>query len=71
MGSKFFCFSWIEFLRAPPPGLVDEGAVGGIHEADDAVVDGAGQVGGEVGEFVVLAEFRNLGRGGWGGLRLS
>src|SRR6266446_3544417 len=52
---------------------MDEGAVRGMHQADDAVVDGAGQVGGEIGEFVVLAEFRNL-RGGSGsgcGLRES
>ena len=34
---------------APPPGLVDEGAVRGIHEADDAVVDVAGEIGDEVG----------------------
>src|SRR6266403_3183304 len=50
-------------LRAPPPRLMDEGSVRGIHQADDAVVDGARQVGGEVGEFVMLAEFRNLGGG--------
>src|ERR1019366_9831938 len=51
------------FLRAPPPRLVNEGAVCGIHQADDAVVDGARQVGSEIGEFVMLAEFRNLGGG--------
>src|ERR1700681_4260015 len=50
-------------LRAPPPRLMDEGAVRWIHQADDAVIDGAGKVGGEVGEFVVCAEFRNLRRG--------
>src|SRR3981189_786039 len=50
-------------LRAPPPRLMDEGAVRGIHQADDSVIDGAGQVGGEIREFVVLAEFRNLGGG--------
>src|SRR6267378_1881686 len=54
-------------LRAPPPRLMDEGAVCGIHQADDAVVDGAGQIGGEVGEFVVRAEFRNLGGGSGSG----
>src|SRR6266853_4311150 len=60
-------------LRAPPPCLVDEGTVCGIHQADDAVVDGAGQIGGEIGEFVVLAEFRNLwcGSGSGCGLRES
>src|SRR6202171_5779400 len=60
-------------LGAPPPRLVDEWTVRGIHQADDAVVDGARQVGGEIGEFVMLAEFRNL-RGGSGsgcGLRES
>src|ERR1035441_8697826 len=51
------------FLRAPPPRLVNEGTVRGIHQSDDAVVDRTRQVGGEVGEFVVLAEFRNFGRG--------
>src|SRR6266849_4539051 len=50
-------------LRAPPPCLVDERAVRGIHTSDDAMIDGAWQVGGEIGEFVMLAEFRNLRRG--------
>src|SRR5229473_6390059 len=50
-------------LRAPPPCLVDERAVRGIHKSDDAMIDGAWQVGGEIGEFVMLAEFRNLRRG--------
>src|SRR5260370_23356659 len=50
-------------LRAPPPRLVDERAVRGIHQSDDAMIDGARQVGGEIGEFVMLAEFRNLRRG--------
>ena len=30
---------------APPPGLVDKGSVGRVHEADDAVIYVAGQVG--------------------------
>src|SRR5208282_3769287 len=42
---------------APPPGLVDEGSVGGVHEPDDAVIDVAGQVGGEEGGAVAGAEF--------------
>jgi hypothetical protein len=42
--------------RSPPPGLMDEGSVGWVHEADDAVVDVAGQVGGEVGGAVAGAE---------------
>src|SRR5208282_2194890 len=39
---------------------MDERTVRGIHQSDDAVVDGARQVGGEIGEFVLLAELRNL-----------
>src|ERR1700761_4764995 len=34
---------------APPPRLVDEGAMGRIHQTDDAVVHVAGQVGREMG----------------------
>src|SRR5271154_4483141 len=44
---------------APPPGLVDEWSVSGIHKADNAVIDADGHVGGEVGEFVFFAEFFN------------
>src|SRR6266478_1235538 len=60
-------------LRAPPPRLVDEGAVRGIHQSDDAMVDGARQVGGEISEFVMLAELWNLrcGSGRRCGLRES
>jgi hypothetical protein len=61
--ARSFSASRGSVLRAPPPGLMNERAVRGIHEADDAVVDAAGQVGGEVGELVVLAEFWNLGAG--------
>ena len=32
--------------RAPPPGLMDEWAVGWVHEANDAVVYVAGKIGG-------------------------
>lgn len=40
-------------LRAPPPGFMDERAVGGIHQADDGVIDMAGEdAGGDVGEAV-------------------
>ena len=52
--------------RAPPPGLVHEGAVRGVHEADDAVVDVAGEIGGEVRGAEVLGEFWE-GRG-WVGV---
>ena len=43
---------------APPPGLVHKGAVGGVHQSDDAVVHVRGQIGGEVGNAVTLAEDR-------------
>jgi len=36
-----------------------EWSVSGIHEADDAVIDADGHVGGEVGELVFVAEFFN------------
>lgn len=49
---------------APPPGAVDEGTVRGVHEADDAVVDVAGEVGGEVRGAEAGAEFGELGDGG-------
>jgi len=39
---------------APPPRLMDERPVRGIHEANDAVIDAHGHVGGEVGEFVFV-----------------
>ena len=37
---------------APPPRLMNEGAVGRVHEADDAVIDADGHLGLQVGEFV-------------------
>ena len=52
-------------LRAPPPCLVDEGAVGRVHQADDAVIDADGHFGLQVGELVIVAEFLDL-RGGIG-----
>ena len=39
-------------LGAPPPRLMNEGSVRGIHQADDAVVDADGHFGLQVGEFV-------------------
>src|SRR5271166_2275290 len=51
-------------LFAPPPGLVDEGSVGRVHEADDAVVDVAGQVGGEMRTAGTGAELGDFGRRG-------
>ena len=50
--------------RAPPPGLVNEGAVRGVHEADDAVVDVAGEVGGEMRGAEAFCEF-GQGGDGW------
>ena len=41
----------------PPPGLVDKRPMRRVHQADDAVVDVAGQVGGEVRGAVARAEF--------------
>ena len=39
-------------LAAPPPRLVNEGAVRGVHEADDAVVNGDRHFGLQVSEVV-------------------
>jgi hypothetical protein len=50
---------------APPPGLVDKRTVRRIHEADNAVVDTAGQVGGQVGDFVFVAEGGHAWYGKW------
>ena len=41
-------------LRAPPPCLMDERAVRGIHEADDAVIDADRHFGLQVGELVFV-----------------
>src|ERR1700686_3068803 len=56
-GLEVFLFFVDRFLRAPPPRLVDKWAVRGIHQPDDAVVDGAGKIGREVRDFILLAEF--------------
>ena len=47
-------------LLTPPPGLVHERAVSGIHEADDAVIDADRHFGLQIGEFVLAAEFFDL-----------
>src|ERR1019366_3144827 len=47
----------------PPPGLVNEWAVGRIHQADDAVVHTDRHVGGEIGGFVFADEFRHFRSG--------
>ena len=54
-------------LAAPPPCLVNEGTVRGVHEADDAVVDADRHFGLQVGELVFAAELFDL-RGGVGRL---
>ncbi len=63
MGSKFLCFSWMLSRDAPPPGLMNERSVRGIHQPDDSVIHGARQIGGQVGELVLLAEGGNARRG--------
>jgi len=52
---------------APPPSLVDEGSVSGIHEANDAVVDADRHFRLEIRQLIFFAEFFNL-RGGVGRL---
>ncbi len=51
---------------APPPGLMDKGSVGRVHQANNAVVDTYRHVGGEVGELAFFAELLDLGRSRWG-----
>src|SRR4029077_19434873 len=47
---------------APPPRLVNEWSVRGVHQANNAVIHAAGQVRSQVGEFEFLAECRNARR---------
>src|SRR5690348_4577648 len=49
-------------LTAPPPRLVNEGAVRRVHQSDDSVVDAQWQVGGEAGDAVLAAEDGETGR---------
>ena len=42
---------------------MNERSVRGIHQPDDAVIDAAGQIGGQVGEFVFVAECWNARAG--------
>src|SRR5438270_1254803 len=48
---------------SPPPGLMDKGSVGGIHESDDSVINVDRHFGLQVGEFVFTAEFLDLRSG--------
>src|SRR5712692_873483 len=48
---------------SPPPSLVDERSVSGIHEADDSVIDVTGQIRRKMGDAVTWAEDRQPGRG--------
>lgn len=50
-------------LGAPPPGLMDERTVRGIHKADDAVIDADRHLCLEVSEFIFVAELFDLRRG--------
>jgi len=59
-GLKAFGFLADAGTRTPPPGLMDERAVRRVHETDDAVIDVARQVGGEVGCAIAWAEFGKL-----------
>src|SRR5215467_14003555 len=47
----------------PPPCLMNKRTVRRIHEADDAVVDVAGEIGGKVSDLVFFAERGNRGGG--------
>ena len=73
VGDGFEVFSLLvnAVATAPPPGLVDEGSVGGIHQADDSVVYAYGHFSSEIGELIFVAELFDLGRGlgsfGWFG----
>jgi len=49
--------------RSPPPSLVNERSVSGIHQTDNAVIHRAGQIGGEISELVLVAELGNFGSG--------
>src|SRR6266566_3943277 len=60
---KLFLFLMNAMARAPPPRLMDEWPVRGIHKADDSVVHIARQTGAQVGSLVFFAEGRDL-RGG-------
>src|SRR5271154_933175 len=78
-GLEVFCLLMNAVAATPPPGLMNERSVRGVHEANDAVVDADGHVGGEVGELVLaagrfpelLSEFFDLRRGNWSGGGLS
>ena len=59
---EFFLFLMNAIATPPPPCLMDKGAVSWIHQADDAVVHAARQVGGKMRNLVLVAERRNTGR---------
>src|SRR3981189_1527573 len=46
--------------RSPPPCLVNEWSVSWIHQPDDAMVDRARKISGEISELVTITELRNL-----------
>ena len=49
-------------LLAPPPGLVNKRTMSRVHQADDAVIDVAGQVGGEMRAAEARSELGDFGR---------
>ena len=59
-GLEIFLFLVNAVAAAPPPRLVNERSVRGVHEADDAVIDADGHVGGQIRKLVVSAELFNL-----------
>src|SRR6516225_387578 len=64
VGNRFEDFLFLVDAAAgtPPPGLMNERPVRGVHEADNAVVDRRGQVGPELGKSVLGAEDRQARR---------
>src|SRR5689334_1588852 len=46
---------------SPPPGLVHKRTVRGVHQADNAVINTARKVGGQISSFVLVRKCRNGG----------
>ena len=44
---------------APPPGLMYEWSVRGVHQPDNSMIDGARQISSEIRELVLIAERGN------------
>ncbi len=57
-------FFFVDALsRAPPPGLMNKGAMRRIHQSNDAVIDVAGKIGGQVRRAKARAEFLQFRHG--------